>query len=276
MEQVISLERAKEVLQDYPPRFQRRPVLPGPRPKALDECPMCGWPRGQRGFLTVFVPVGHPLFGVLIKCPACWEGFLPEYLEKLSGLSSRMLSWSLGGMIQDAGRRPAQRAARRFVRDPRGWMTVWGEFGVGKTYVLASVVNELRQQEKAAMYVVAPDLLDAWRQAYDPVNPVGFDALFAKVRDVPVLALDELSQVKMTAWGLEKLFQLLDYRYRESAWLGTVISLAFEPTSDAAPADWPPQADAILSRMREWPDRIIEVSGGDVRPVVGAGKGESG
>ena len=272
MKPAISLEEARKILQDYPPRFQHRPVLPEPRLKSLDECPMCGWPKGQRGFLTAFVPVGHPLFGVLIKCPACWEGYLPEYLRKLSGLSSRMLLWLLDAMMTDEGRRPAWVVAKRFVRHPRGWMTVWGEFGVGKTFVLASIVNELRRQEKAAMYVVAPDLLDELRQAYDPDAPTSFDTLFAKVRDVPVLALDELGQVKMTAWGLEKLFQLLDYRYRESARLGTVIALTFEPKAEAAPADWPPQADAILSRMREWPDQIVEMSGGDVRPVVGAGQ----
>jgi len=270
VEKVISLAAAKLMLEDYPPLFQSRPVLPEPRAKALGECPMCGWRKGQMGYLTAFVPVSHPLFGVLIRCPACWEGYLPEYLKKLSGLSDRMFYWSLDEMIQDTGRRPAWVAAKRFVRDPRGWMTVWGEFGVGKTYVLASIVNELRRQEKAAMYVVASDLLDAWRKAYDPDAPASFDVLFAQVRDVPVLALDELSQVKMTAWGLEKLFQLLDYRYRESQQLGTVIALHFEPKVACAPADWPPQADAILSRMREWPDRVVEMSGGDIRPMVGA------
>ena len=195
---------------------------------------------------------------------------MPEYLRKLSGLSDRMLSWSLDEMITDKGRRRAWAAAKQFVRHPQGWMTVWGDYGVGKTYVLASIVNELRKQEKAAMYVVVPDLLDAWRQAYDPNAPTSFDRLFAKVRDVPVLALDELGQVRMTTWGLEKLFQLLDYRYRESHRLGTVIALHFEPRIEAAPADWPPQAGAILSRMREWPDRIVEIRGGDVRPVIGA------
>lgn len=270
MEKVVSFERAREVLQDYPARFTHQPVLPEPRLKTLGVCPMCGWPKGQMGFLTAFVPVSHPLFGVLVKCPACWEGYLPEYLEKLSGLSDKMLSWSLGAMMQDEGRRPAWVMATRFVRNPVGWMTVWGEYGVGKTYVLASIVNRLRVEEKVAMYVVAPDLLDAWRKAYNPEAPAAFDVLFAEVRDVPVLALDELSQVRMTAWGLEKLFQLLDYRYRESKQLGTVIALGFEPKVEAAPADWPPQADAILSRMREWPDRIVELTGGDVRPLVGA------
>lgn len=269
MEPIISLERARECLRDYPPRFTTRPVLPEPRRKTLRECPMCGWPKGQKGFLTVFVPVGHPLFGILVKCPACWEGHLPDHLKRLSGLSDRMLTWALKAMIRDPGRRPARLAAQRFVCNPKGWLTVWGEYGTGKTYVLASIVNELRKQERAAMYVAAPDLLDAWRKAYDPDAPANFDTLFAKVRDVPILALDELGQVKMTAWGLEKLFQLLDYRYRESHQLGTVLALHFEPKSDCAPAGWPPQADAILSRVHEWPDQVVEMTGGDVRPVVG-------
>jgi len=34
-------------------------------------CEMCGWPRGQRGFVRFPFPVGHALFGKAVKCPRC-------------------------------------------------------------------------------------------------------------------------------------------------------------------------------------------------------------
>lgn len=266
---ILTEPQAKAVLADYPARFARPPQLSPPRPKTATQCPVCGWPQGQRGFLTAPVPRGHPLFGTLIQCSVCWEGYLPKYLEKVSGLSSTMLGWSLDAMLRGDGRKAAWSAAKRFTRrpkDPQGWLTVWGNFGVGKTYVLASVVNEFRRHQTAGIYVVAPDLLDRLRQAYEPDAPQAFDALFAQVRDVPVLALDELGQVKMTDWAVEKLFLLLDHRYREAHRLATVIATHLEP--DPATTQWPDRAAAILSRLHgppgaSWP--IVEMGGGDVR-----------
>lgn len=271
MDAILTEVQALAILADYPPRFSRPPRLGTPRPKAANQCPMCGWAHGQRGFLAAPVPRDHPLFGRLIQCPVCWEGYLPKYLEKISGLSDEMLHWSLGEMMRGDGRQAAWSAAKRFTRrpkEPRGWLTVWGNYGVGKTYVLASVVNEFRRHQTAAIYVVVPDLLDRLRQAYEPDAPQAFNALFARVRDVPVLALDELGQVKMTEWAVEKLFLLLDYRYREAHCLATVIATHLEP--DPATSHWPDRAAAILSRLHgppgaAWP--IVEMSGGDVRKL---------
>lgn len=268
---IFTMTQARAMLADYPARFHNQPQWGTPRPKSPNECPMCGCPKGQRGFLTAPVPVQHPLFGKLIQCPACWEGYLPEYLEKISGLSSDMLTWSLDAMMHGDGRRAAWQAAKRFTqrpKEPGGWMTVWGEFGRGKTYVLSAIVNEFRRHETAAVYAVAPDLLDQFRQAYEPNAPQAFDRLFAEVRDVPVLALDELGQVKMTEWAVEKLFLLLDYRYREAHRLATILALHFAP--DPVTVNWPDRANAILSRLHgppgnPWP--VVEISGGDVRKL---------
>lgn len=37
-----------------------------------DVCRICGFPRGERGFIMMLFPVGHPLFGKSICCPECW------------------------------------------------------------------------------------------------------------------------------------------------------------------------------------------------------------
>lgn len=268
MSDILTYTQAQNVLRDRPPLFNTPPDLPPPRTFGPNRCPVCGWPKGTPGFKTVFVPITHPLFGKLIQCPACWDGHLPDHLLKLSGLTGKMLSWSLDSMMSDPGRQAARRAARSFCKTPRGWLTVWGSYGVGKTFVLASIVNEMRRQEKAAMYVVAPDLLDALRETYNPSNPDAFNPYFDKVRNIPILALDELGQVRMTEWALEKLFQLLDYRLRHAPTLGTVISLHFEPRPETAPAGWPEKALAILSRAFE--SNVIHMTGGDVRSL---GKG---
>jgi hypothetical protein len=34
-------------------------------------CELCGWPRGEHGFIRYSWPVGHALFGRAVKCPRC-------------------------------------------------------------------------------------------------------------------------------------------------------------------------------------------------------------
>jgi len=172
-------------------------------------------------------------------------------------------------MIRDSeGRRQAWAAAKTFCKQPTGWLTLWGSYGVGKTFTLAGIVNEIRRQEKAAMYVMVPDLLDKLRDSYNPDAPNAFDPLFEKVKNVPVLALDELGQARMTPWVVEKMFQLLDFRLREAARLGTIISLHFRPQAEDAPADWPDRAMALLSRMHDDGNHVVEMDGSDVRAAM--------
>jgi len=261
---IISFDEARRILQERPAWFLARPAPYNPRPKKPGECPICGYPQGTPGFLVADVPVGHPLFGVLIRCPACWNGYLPEYLRKISGLSPTMLNWRLENIVAEDGLQKATEAAWQFIKRPVGWLTVWGGFGRGKTYILACIINALREKQVAGMYIVAPEFLDRLRATYEPDTPIGFNKLFAQVRDIPVLALDELGQVQATDWANDKLFQLLDYRYRHR--LGTVIALHFDPAGKAVPPQFPLRFQAILSRIKEFP--CVELSGGDVRGLL--------
>lgn len=261
---ILTYEEAQQILQAHPPLFQYRPKPYEPRVKGVDECPMCGWPKGQPGFLVADVPPSHELFGKLIKCPACWNGYLPKYLRKISGLSATMLGWRLENILPDKGRRQAVKAAQQFIKRPVGWLTLWGSFGTGKTFILACIINALRDRQIAGMYVVAPEFLDRLRATYEPDTPIGFNKLFAQVRDIPVLALDELGQIQATDWANDKLFQLLDYRYRHR--LGTVIALHFDPAGKVVPPQFPLRFQAILSRIKEFP--VVELTGGDVRGLL--------
>ena len=60
--------------------------------------------------------------------------------------------------------------------------------------------------------VVAPDLLDHLRAAYNDDSEVTFDARWDAVRTVDLLALDDFGAQSDTAWAREKLYQLVNYR----------------------------------------------------------------
>ena len=70
--------------------------------------------------------------------------------------------------------------------------------------------------------VVAPDLLDHLRAAYDDDSEVTFDARWDAVRTVDLLALDDFGAQSDTAWAREKLYQLVNYRVNND--LPTVVT----------------------------------------------------
>jgi DNA replication protein DnaC len=80
-------------------------------------------------------------------------------------------------------------------------------------HIAAAIVNRLLERGEPALFVVVPDLLDHLRAAYQPGAEVAYDELFDRVRNAPVLVLDDLGTQAQTPWAREKLFQLINHRF---------------------------------------------------------------
>lgn len=117
------------------------------------------------------------------------------------------------------GAHAAYQAARRFARQPHGWLTLLGPCGAGKTHLAAAIAHAALEQAIAAQLVVVPDLLDQLRQAVAADRP---DARFEAVKQVPLLVLDDLGTEQVTPWAREKLYQLINHRYNHQ--LATVFT----------------------------------------------------
>ena len=118
--------------------------------------------------------------------------------------------------------RSAFEAARAFAQQPRGWCLISGSFGVGKTHLAAAIGNELIGRGEEAVFVLVPDLLDHLRSSFGPNSPESYDELFERLKNTPVLILDDMGAESPTPWAQEKLFQLLNHRYLRR--LPTVIT----------------------------------------------------
>jgi len=118
--------------------------------------------------------------------------------------------------------RSAHEAARAFAENPSGWLLITGTFGCGKTHLAAAIANRIIQRGKAVLFVVVPDLLDHLRSAYAPTSLTTYDQRFEEVRNAPCLILDDLGAHNATPWAIEKLYQILNYRYNNR--LPTVIT----------------------------------------------------
>jgi DNA replication protein DnaC len=116
----------------------------------------------------------------------------------------------------------AYKFARDWAREPMEWVIFQGLNGCGKTHLAAAIANQLRGSGREVLFIVVPDLLDHLRSSFGPESRVSYDALFERIKKVPVLVLDDFGEHAATSWAKEKLYQLINYRY--NARLATVIT----------------------------------------------------
>ena len=78
-----------------------------------------------------------------------------------------------------------------------------------------------------------PDLLDHLRYTFSPDSRVTYDELFDRVKQTPLLVLDDLGSETSTAWANEKLYQIVVHRH--NARLPTIITTRAIPTGSHDP-----------------------------------------
>ena len=116
----------------------------------------------------------------------------------------------------------AFRLARSFAEAPEGWLVLQGPTGCGKTHLAAAIANHQLKKAKPVFFKVVPDLLDHLRSTFSPDSRVTYDELFDRVKQAPLLILDDFGKQASTPWAQEKLYQVINYRY--NARLPTVIT----------------------------------------------------
>ncbi len=192
-------------------------------------CPLC---HGL-GYVRLDVPLDHPDFGKLFPCTcrlkelqarrsemARWMGNL-NFLERYTFESFRPTGHGLPPDQQQNLRRAYERAMA-YARHPEGWLVLRGGYGCGKTHLAAAIANAAIARGDMPIFTTVPDLLDYLRAAFAPGASEDYAARFRQIREAPLLILDDLGTEQGTPWALEKLFQLLNYRYM--ARLPTIIT----------------------------------------------------
>lgn len=194
-----------------------------------EPCRICGQTPSLCNGLGVIahdVPVDHPDFGKLFRCPNNPVDQDEEHQRRYRALSNlgayedktfanfnSQLPWLSPEQQQSLDN--AFRGAQNFAVDPSGWLVIEGTYGCGKTHLAAAIGNERLARGDLVIFITAPDLLDHLRGTYGPHSEVGYDQLFERIRNAPLLIIDDLGAENATAWAEEKLFQLLNHRYSQ-------------------------------------------------------------
>lgn len=191
-------------------------------------CPIC---EGL-GFVTRDVPLDHPDFGKAFPC-ICQDAIIANRryarLRALSNLDV-VADKTFETFYLDLNLNEEQRAAleiaveraQAYAENPQGWLLFQGHFGSGKTHLAVAIANYRLEQGEPVLFITVPDLLDHLRSTYGPSSEVEYDELFERVRNYPLLVLDDLGTESPTPWAQEKLYQLINHRYLHK--LCTVIT----------------------------------------------------
>ncbi|MCD6568076.1 MAG: ATP-binding protein [Dehalococcoidia bacterium] len=198
-----------------------------------DECPIC---KGA-GFVHPLLDSGETDFSRVLPCQ-CQQPHLQQeklhYLERYSNLGAlsrfTFATLSPGGKGETTSRENFSRIcqdAMSFASEPQGWIFLAGPAGCGKTHIACAIANYRLEMGHPVFYIGVSELLDHLRSAFSPSSELSYDELFERIRNAPLLVLDDLGVESTTPWAREKLEQLFNYRFNSN--LPTVI------TSDVPP-----------------------------------------
>jgi DNA replication protein DnaC len=189
-------------------------------------------------------------------------------LRERSGLSKRMRGYTLANFDHYVS--PAATRARIRVdeylknweenRESGRGLYFCGGVGTGKTHLAVAVMNEVMQRKRVpSLFVTVPEFLDNLREAY-MIPGRDLDEWMDTVKNADLLVLDDLGTERPTAWVRERLFVVVNHRYREA--LPTLF------TSNIGPENLPAQlGERTASRIIAMCEGV-ELEGTDYRETA--------
>ena len=136
----------------------------------------------------------------------------------------------------------ALKFANIYASDPdgSGWLTLFGETGVGKTHLAVAIAAERKARGQPVFFAFVPDLMDYLRSTFSPDSGVAYDRVFDQIRNAPLLILDHLRSAHLSDWAYEKLYQIVVHRHNSRI-----------PTVITSPMDMADSSGPIISRAQD-------------------------
>lgn len=154
-----------------------------------------------------------------------------EKLFSISNLGERFSKSTFESFIDRNGSETAYKVAVKYVKTFKEWngesLMLWGEPGNGKTHLAAAIVNELSKKGYIVVFQSVPELLQRIRSTFNSENKENETQIMRALLECDLLILDDIGAEKTTEWVEEKLFNIIDGRYRKE--LPTLYTSNWEP-----------------------------------------------
>lgn len=220
----LSNARFQRLAAKYVKRIANGEPVEAPKPTKEPDCTICN----DKGYIRADVPFGHPDFGKALPCSCKVAAVKVKHQQELvqqSGIMglNRYKDTNFSSFNRFAPNvRTAFKKAKAFADEPTGWIVITGPYGCGKTHLAVAIAKQRVEAGETVVVQTVPDLLDQLRAAFSPKVEESFNEKFEEMRSVDLLVLDDYGSENSTSWAMEKLFQILNYRYNKN--LSTVIT----------------------------------------------------
>ena len=100
-----------------------------------------------------------------------------------------------------------------------------GNFGCGKTYLIAACFNELAKKDVKSAIIYWPEFLRSLKESFDD----DFKEKFNYIKKVPLLLIDDIGAENVTSWARDEILgTILQYRMEEGLTTFFTSNLSYE------------------------------------------------
>ena len=95
-------------------------------------------------------------------------------------------------------------------------LLIWGKPGNGKSYLSFCIANRLLESLVPVIAISSNGLLDKIKETYNYYGKEGEVEVINSIKNASLLVLDDLGAENTTTWAKEKIYKIIDSRYRDN------------------------------------------------------------
>lgn len=108
---------------------------------------------------------------------------------------------------------------KNYKKEAQKGLYLHGNFGCGKTYLIAALFNELAKKGEKCAIIYFPEFLRTLKASFqkNEEDEVTFSDKYEYIKKIPYLLIDDIGAENVTSWGRDEILgTLLQYRMNEN------------------------------------------------------------